>query len=59
MWIEAGQRWRFTRSSNWTGECEIVEVDGYGQITARFHDSIGTEITGRVERDELDYRVDE
>lgn len=55
--IEAGQIWRFAPNCEMRGDCEIIEVNGYGQITGRFYDSIGTERTGPVSKDDLDYLV--
>ncbi len=59
MSVRAGQIWKFASASGMQGDCQIVEVDGYGQITGRFYDSIGTECTGRVKEDDFDYMIDE
>ena len=42
-----------------TGDCQIIEVDGYGGIRGRFYDSIGNEVIETVKEDDFDYMVDE
>ena len=56
--IREGQIWKFTMRSDYSGNCEITYVDGYGEITGRFVDQIGNEVLGRVNPEDLDYITD-
>ena len=56
--IREGQIWKFSRRSDYSGNCEITDVNGYGEITGRFVDQIGNEVLGRVDPEDLDYITD-
>lgn len=55
--VRAGQIWRFSSLSGLVGDCEIIEVDGYGGIRGRFYDNIGNEVIETVKEDDFDYLV--
>ena len=59
MNVRAGQVWRFARGCGLQGDCEIEHVDGYGAITGKYFDSIGTPCLGTVKEEDLDYLVAE